>query len=278
MSVQQFALSGTTVTIGRSPDNTIQLDNPLVSRRHAELHIETQGPVLTDTGSANGTFIGGERLPPNQPRLLAPGEEVAIGPFVLIFQPAEQPIVWEPRTPESPIISVQPQRYAALELYDQRFPSRDQRCRYLNNLPTIFQDNEFFNRYMLIFESIWEPLEQREDYIDMYFDPRTCPVSFLPWLAGWLGLSIDRHWPEARRRQLLAEALELYRWRGTRHGLTRIIEVCTGLTPQIEEDAAQPFLFRVRVAPPTEGEIDWDLIEALVSAHKPAHAGYILEK
>ena len=114
----------------------------------------------------------------------------------------------------------------------------------------------------------------------MYFDPRTCPVSFLPWLASWLDLSFNTHWPEARRRRLLEQAMELYSWRGTRYGLVRMIEVCTGLTPVIMESPSQPFVFHIRIALPPGffGEpIDKALIEELIQAHKPAHAGYVLE-
>lgn len=305
-TVRSFPLSGEKITIGRNPENTLQLEHPLVSRHHADLQVDPQGLVITDLGSANGTLIGADRLLPNQPRVIAPGVAVHIGPFTLIFQSAAltpelpepppvtpvqdgetQPVPIEPAPatlpieilpPPPPLPPVSVQRSLALSPRPQRLPIRDQRTRYLQHLPTIFQDNEFLNRYLLIFESIWEPLEQREDYIEMYFDPRTCPASFLPWLAGWLGMSLNRHWPEARCRQLLAEGLDLYHWRGTRYGLTRMIKVCTGLTPEITEDPAQPFFFRVRILETSASDIDWVLIEELINAHKPAHAGYVLEK
>ncbi|MBC8161187.1 MAG: phage tail protein I, partial [Roseiflexaceae bacterium] len=148
---------------------------------------------------------------------------------------------------------------------------------YVDRLPVIYHDNDFLARYLLIFEAIWEPLEQRQDFIDMYFDPYTTPAEFLPWLASWIDLDLNTHWPEARQRQLLAEATELYRWRGTRYELTRIIEICTGLTPEILEDPAQPFIFRVRLQIPAHSSVDLALVEDLVRTHKPAHAGYILE-
>jgi phage tail-like protein len=148
---------------------------------------------------------------------------------------------------------------------------------YLRDLPVIFQDADFLGRYLQIFEAIWEPLEQRQDHIAMYFDAHTCPAPFLPWLASWLDFSFNAHWPEARRRRLLAEAMELYRWRGTRDGLTHMIEVCAGLTPAITESADQPFVFTVTVTAPPGTDVDKDLIDELVRAHKPAWAGYKLE-
>lgn len=138
------------------------------------------------------------------------------------------------------------------------------------------RNQDFLARMLLVFESIWEPLEQRQDHVAMYFDPRTCPAEFLPWLGAWLDITLDPHWPEERRRGLLSEAMELYRWRGTAYGLARIIEVSTGLIPVIT-DAAEPFVIRVRVTIPAGSIVRPDVIEDLIRAHKPAHVGYVLE-
>jgi phage tail P2-like protein len=111
----------------------------------------------------------------------------------------------------------------------------------------------------------------------MYIDPRTAPAGMIDWLAGWFDLAINAHWPESRRRRLLAEAADLYRWRGTRYGMTRMIEVCADVTPDIQEDPNQPFVFRVLITIPNDREVDLGLIEDLIRAHKPAHSGYVLE-
>jgi phage tail-like protein len=139
------------------------------------------------------------------------------------------------------------------------------------------RNQDFLARMLLVFEALWEPLEERQDHIAMYFDPRTCPAQLLPWLGTWLDITLDPHWPEDRRRSLLAEAMELYRWRGTAYGLSRMIEVSTGLTPVVTEDAATPFVVRVRVAIPPGSGVRAEVIEDLIRAHKPAHVGYVLE-
>jgi phage tail-like protein len=151
---------------------------------------------------------------------------------------------------------------------------------YLRYLPDIFQENDFLRRFLNIFEDIWEPLEQRQDHIEMYFDPLTCPESFLPWLASWLDFPFNTYWPVAQYRRLLAQAMELYRWRGTRYGLIRMIELFTGLTPVITENPSESFVFHIRITlpPGSSGEtVDKGLIEELIQMHKPAHAGYLLE-
>jgi phage tail-like protein len=139
------------------------------------------------------------------------------------------------------------------------------------------KNQDFLARMLLVFESLWEPLEQRQDHVAMYFDPRTCPAELLSWLGGWLDVTLDPHWPEERRRNLLAEAMELFRWRGTAYGLSRMIEVSTGLTPVIADDPDNPFVIRVRVAIPPGSSVRAEVIEDLIREHKPAHVGYVLE-
>ncbi len=73
---RSFALSNTPFSFGRSPDNAITIASPLASRRHAELRAEEGGYVLYDLGSANGTFVNGQRV---QRHLLRPGDVIQIG-------------------------------------------------------------------------------------------------------------------------------------------------------------------------------------------------------
>ena len=49
------------LTIGRTSDNQIVVNDPLASRRHARLVKSGEGLVLEDVGSANGTFVNGRR-------------------------------------------------------------------------------------------------------------------------------------------------------------------------------------------------------------------------
>ena len=74
------------LSIGRGPESGLPLPHALVSRRHAELRTGPQGPILTDLGSSNGTFIGKERLLPNQPRVLVDGAVFRIGPYTLTYR------------------------------------------------------------------------------------------------------------------------------------------------------------------------------------------------
>lgn len=53
-----------------------------VSRQHAVLEITEDTVMLLDAGSSNGTFLNGQRLTPNQPRILRDGDEVRLGKLV----------------------------------------------------------------------------------------------------------------------------------------------------------------------------------------------------
>ena len=270
-------------TIGRLPDNDLVLPHVSVSPHHAEIHLESEGMVFTDLDSAGGSVVDGVRLLSFQPTPLRDGGVIEVGSYVIVYRselektasPSTVPAPETSGTSSSGASRLKPKRSRVAPLSGVN--SNHVASSYLQYLPIIFHDSDFLGRYLRIFETIWEPLEQRQDHISMYFDPRTCPLEFLPWFAGWFGLTIDPHWPEERLRALLAEAIELYRWRGTKYGLTRMIEVCTGAKPEIVELPSEPFVFRIRVRLPQDSGVKIDYLEELIRTHKPAHTGYFLE-
>ncbi len=67
-----------TVRLGRAPDNEMVIEAPGVSRYHASItYANGAAPLLTDLGSANGTFVNGEAV--LQPRLLAANDMIFLG-------------------------------------------------------------------------------------------------------------------------------------------------------------------------------------------------------
>jgi adenylate cyclase len=74
-------------SLGRSGANTIVLDSPKVSRRHALIHLQNIGELwLIDFGSSNGTFLNKRRI--HHPIRLSDGDQITIGDQVLkIRQP-----------------------------------------------------------------------------------------------------------------------------------------------------------------------------------------------
>jgi ABC-type multidrug transport system ATPase subunit/pSer/pThr/pTyr-binding forkhead associated (FHA) protein len=86
------ATAGSQKTIGRTPDNDIQIPNPQVSSRHAILHSAGGQLFLEDRSSANGTYVRGQRIPPGQRVPVQNGEKVFIGPMPLVLQVAGQEV------------------------------------------------------------------------------------------------------------------------------------------------------------------------------------------
>ncbi|MDA8310946.1 MAG: DUF3662 and FHA domain-containing protein [Actinomycetota bacterium] len=71
------------VTLGRLPECDVVLNDPNVSRRHAEFRRVTDGVVVTDLGSTNGTRVNGV---PVREQLLASGDEITVGSTTLVFE------------------------------------------------------------------------------------------------------------------------------------------------------------------------------------------------
>jgi phage tail-like protein len=105
------------------------------------------------------------------------------------------------------------------------FPSHD----LLRKLPRTFSRDpaaaSFLRRYLAMVDGLLGDIERRAVERDLLLDPRGAPVELLPWLASLIGLTLDARWPAAARRTLLAEAVCLYRRRGTVPGLRRLLEI-----------------------------------------------------
>lgn len=71
------------VSIGRSTDNDVVLNNERVSRHHARLDYREESVIITDLGSLNGTLVNRQMIEPNVPHPLKPGDAVSIGRFTL---------------------------------------------------------------------------------------------------------------------------------------------------------------------------------------------------
>ncbi len=77
-----FTLDADVVTVGRSDDAMLMLDDVTVSRRHAQFERTADGWVLRDVGSLNGTYVNRQRI---DVVTLAGGDEVQVGKYRFVF-------------------------------------------------------------------------------------------------------------------------------------------------------------------------------------------------
>ncbi len=80
--VKVFQLKQAVINIGRRLDNTLVVDDPRVSRNHAQLRAIKGRYVVFDLNSTGGTFVNGQRA--NQ-SVLYPGDVISLAGVSLIF-------------------------------------------------------------------------------------------------------------------------------------------------------------------------------------------------
>jgi len=81
---KKSATDSDALSIGRSPLSDIVISNKLVSRTHAHLELD-KACYLIDLGSANGTFLNGEKMTPRQKYQLTSSDEISFGPEIKFF-------------------------------------------------------------------------------------------------------------------------------------------------------------------------------------------------
>ena len=157
--------------------------------------------------------------------------------------------------------------------------------RLVDLLPGIYQDDHFTGRFTAGFDDVLAPVFGVLDSLEAYIDPYLCPPDFLPWLAQWVGVSLDEDWDEERHRRLVANAIFLHRFRGTIAGLRAEVMLFTGGDVQVTESGGTSWsqtpngaftgeevprlAVRVLVDDPTT--VNLKGVEGIVDGAKPAH-------
>src|SRR3984885_8263353 len=80
---KRLLVGPTGVTIGRSRQCDVVLNDPNVSRRHAEIRPRGGSWVLSDLGSTNGSQLNGRRIDGSE--VLREGDEIELGESVMTF-------------------------------------------------------------------------------------------------------------------------------------------------------------------------------------------------
>lgn len=151
-------------------------------------------------------------------------------------------------------------------------------------LPALYADDDFAQRFTAGLDTVLAPVFSTLDNLPAYFDPRVAPADFLAWLASWVGAGEDPHQPVEVRREAVARAVELHRWRGTRRGLVEALRLALDVHAEVTGDGGavwsgtagadlppRPSETLVRVWPAGGGRVAPDRVREIVRAVCPVH-------
>jgi phage tail-like protein len=140
-----------------------------------------------------------------------------------------------------------------------------------------------------VMAALHQPDETILEELPDYFAPYSSPEDFLPFLARWvdldryLGQEAAPHFPPGlgRLRELMAAAAELSRWRGSARGLTRFLELATGIPGfRVEEnppdDEGRPRPFHIRIHAPQQARPYHTLLQQIIQQEKPVYVTWEL--
>ena len=161
---------------------------------------------------------------------------------------------------------------------------------YLEYLPSIFHEEPFVGHFLYAFEAILSGLQDAQrpgleetiERLHTYFDPQQTDEEFLPWLAGWVALSLRADWETNTKRDFIRQIVPLYALRGTKAGLQRMLEIYTRENVSIFDEFDKPaHFFQVRLtlseADPIRLQRKQQIAQAIIEQEKPAHSIYGLQ-
>ncbi|NET44638.1 phage tail protein [Okeania sp. SIO2B3] len=178
---------------------------------------------------------------------------------------------------------------------------------YQQYLPAILQEQVFLGRFLLAFEKILSGLyetpskeqvitaqsenvpgvEEVLEQIHLYFNPQETPEEFLPWLAGWVALSLRDDWDIDVKRAFILEVVKFYRLRGTKEGLSELLSLYLknaklGEKVEIFDNFTHfPHYFQVQLTLNDRDPIKYwqqaKIAQAIIEQEKPAQTFYSLK-
>ncbi len=97
-----------------------------------------------------------------------------------------------------------------------------------HQLPVGMTDDDFLMRFLGIFQSVSDTVLHQIDTLPHMFDPAVAPDEMVRLMSRWLGIElIDSSLDDAIQREIVMEYSKLLKWRGTRHGMQRMLEAIT---------------------------------------------------
>lgn len=161
----------------------------------------------------------------------------------------------------------------------------------IDYLPAVYAESQGAVRWTAGFDDVLAPLINVIDCVHAYVDPLLAPEEFVRWLSSWFGVLLDESWPLAAQRAVVAEAVDLFRMRGTMAGLRRHLAVVIDGEVEIEESGGVSWSVRPQPSTPDDGEhwvrvvvrprdpelIAEEAVAAVIRAAKPVHVAHMLQ-
>lgn len=151
----------------------------------------------------------------------------------------------------------------------------------VDQLPPAMVDEDFFRRFVTIFEEQAGTLQAHGDNLDVLADTRLTPAEMLPWLASWIGVrALDgaAGSDEVRQRALLEAWAATLQARGTPGALRTVLTALCGPGVVVREGGG---VFAEGTCPtdtawlevdlPSDGGLDPRSLLGLVLDEMPAH-------
>ena len=108
---------------------------------------------------------------------------------------------------------------------------------FMQTFPEVYREkNSFFHRYLSIYSSIYNDFQEKLDMRKELLPVETASMPLLELYAKWLGIDVNGGYlGEETLRNLLLEAPELLRRKGTQYCIERICMILLGEKPIIAE-------------------------------------------
>lgn len=168
----------------------------------------------------------------------------------------------------------------------------------LQSLPMPFREDAATRDFLQAFEKVllgsadavtigpesFLGIEEEIARLPTYFDSANTPESFLPWLAGWLALSLRADLDKAKHRAFIAQLPDVYKWRGTPQSLIALLRTFTNRDATVTPVPDKPLCFVVTIdfSDLIVGKAPSEVIRLraiaadLIDRERPAHTCYEL--
>ncbi len=110
---------------------------------------------------------------------------------------------------------------------------------FIEYLPDIYRSHtenfQFLDRFLGMYQSMILDLQEEIVNISHYLDSDVTTTEFLQWLAEWVAVDDVFRWEEHKLRQFMKQSFSIYKLKGTKEGLEKVIELYLGQKPMIVE-------------------------------------------